>query len=308
MAVRRPLKLDGSNNLVEMSDADINAIKAQCLYLYGASPSVNLSQVASGGNLGTINDTRKTAGAYSTSTTAFVAETSTAEPGTVTVSYARTSSASDNTTEPADTSSVAFPLFNNSGNIQSMTATDLYDTFIYSAIDTLTDGSDRPGTYRIHTATSLTGHTLVSATPVFSDTRANTSLYTAAGIPEATDQPFTVTDFYLFKVNAGSATAYTVPMYARSADYNLQQYSTASFDTLLQNFMRHAASEVVGTRISYNINGTGNNRGSGMTDTILNGAGNYQQLFVNADDYRSQEFPDGTAITAATYYLRITQT
>ena len=58
-----------------MSDADINAIKAQCLYLYGASPSVNLSQVASGGNLGTINDTRKTAGAYSTSTTAFVAET-----------------------------------------------------------------------------------------------------------------------------------------------------------------------------------------------------------------------------------------
>ena len=291
-----------------MSDADINAIKAQCLYLYGASPSVNLSQVASGGTLGTIYDTRKTAGAYSTNITAFVAETSTAEPGTVTVSYARTSSASDNTTEPADTSSVAFPLFNDSGNIKSMTATDLYDTFIYSAIDTLTDGSDRPGTYRIHTATSLTGHTLVSATPVFSDTRADTSLYSAAGIAEALDQPFTVTNFYLFKVNAGSATAYTVPMYARSADYNLQQYSTASFDTLLQNFMRHAASEVVGTRISYNINGTGNNRGSGMTDTILNGAGNYQTYLVNVDDYRSQEFPDGTAITAATYYLRITQT
>ena len=153
----------------------------------------------------------------------------------------------------------------------------------------------------------MTGHTLVSATPVFSDTRADTSLYSAAGIAEALDQPFTVTNFYLFKVNAGSATAYTVPMYARSADYDLQQYSTASFDTLLQNFMRHAASEVVGTRISYNINGTGNNRGSGMTDTILNGAGNYQQLFVNADDYRSQEFPDGTAVTAATYYLRITQ-
>ena len=291
-----------------MSDADINAIKAQCLYLYGASPSVNLSQVASGGTLGTINDTRKTAGAYSTNITAFVAETSTAEPGTVTVGYARTSSASDNTTEPADTSSVAFPLFNDSGNIKSMTATDLYDTFIYSAIDTLTDGSDRPGTYRIHTATSLTGHTLVSATPVFSDTRADTSLYSAAGIAEALDQPFTVTNFYLFKVDAGSATAYTVPMYARSADYDLQQYSTASFDTLLQNFMRHAASEVVGTRISYNINGTGNNRGSGMTDTILNGAGNYQTYLVNVDDYRSQEFPDGTAGTAATYYLRITQT
>lgn len=307
MAVRRPLKLDGSNNLVEMSDADINAIKAQCLYLYGASPSVNLSQVASGGNLGTIYDTRRTAGGWAQSATAFVPETSTAEPGTVTVGYARISQANVATGQPADTSSVAFPLFNNGGNIQAMTATDLYDTFIYSAIDTLTNGADQPGTYRIHTTTSLAGHTLVSATPVFSDTRANTGLYTAAGIPEAVDQPFTVTNYYLFIVNAGSSTAYTVPMYARSADYNLQQYSTGGFNTLLQNFMRHAASAVVGTRISYNINGAGAIRGSGMANTVLNGAGLYQQLFVNADDYRSQEFPNGTATTAGTAFLRITQ-
>ena len=30
-----------------------------------------------------------------------------------------------------------------------------------------------------------------------------------------------------------------------------------------------------------------------MVDTRLNGSGNYQTRFVNADDYRAQEFPNG---------------
>lgn len=306
MAVRRPLKLDGSNNLIEMSDTDLANIRLQCAHLYGLNPSVTVSQVASGGNLGTISDTRRTAGAYSTSVTAFVPETSTAEPGTVTVNYARMSSSAASTSEPADTSNRAFPVWNDSGNIRAMTTTDMYDTFIYPAIDLLTDGTDRPGTFRIHTSTSLAGHTLVSATPVFSDTRANTGLYTAAGIPEALDQPFTVTYFYLFRTNSASAVSYSSPVFITSSSH-LQQYTTGSFDAILEGFTRHAASAVTGTRISYNIDGTGNNRGSGMTNTVLNGVGNYQQLYVNTNDYRSQEFPDGTAVTANTYYLRITQ-
>ena len=42
-----------------------------------------------------------------------------------------------------------------------------------------------------------------------------------------------------------------------------------------------------------------------LRDTKLNGAGNYQTRFVNADDYRAQEFPNGTSTTINTYYLRI---
>ena len=42
-----------------------------------------------------------------------------------------------------------------------------------------------------------------------------------------------------------------------------------------------------------------------MTDTKLDGSGNYQTRFVNANDYRAQEFPNGTAVTANTYRLRI---
>lgn len=307
MAVRTPLRLNGGN-LQEMTTTQINEIKSQVRYLYATDPSVDLGVVASGGNLGTISDTRKTAGAYITRVDRFATEAETAEPGTVTVNYSRIQQSTENTTATADTSSRAFPVFNNNGNIQAMTLTDMYDTFIYPAIDTIADGNDRPGTYRIHTSTSLAGQTLISSTPVFSDTRANTGAYTAAGIPEAVDQPLptSVTDYYLFRVNAGSAISYSPPVFIRS-DNNLQEYSTASFDAILKNCVRHVASEVTGSRIRYSLNGSGNNRGSGMTNTILNGSGNYQTLYVNTDDYRAQEFPDGTAVTANTYYLRIYQ-
>jgi hypothetical protein len=42
-----------------------------------------------------------------------------------------------------------------------------------------------------------------------------------------------------------------------------------------------------------------------MADTKLDGSGNYQTRFVGADDYRAQEFPNGTAQTINTYYLKI---
>ncbi len=45
-----------------------------------------------------------------------------------------------------------------------------------------------------------------------------------------------------------------------------------------------------------------------MTNTILNGSGNYQQRFVNADDYRAQEFPDGTLVAVNTFELNLERT
>jgi hypothetical protein len=51
-----------------------------------------------------------------------------------------------------------------------------------------------------------------------------------------------------------------------------------------------------------------NTRGTGMVDTKLNGDGDYQQEYINTDDYRSQEFPNGSAVTISTYNLRITKT
>jgi hypothetical protein len=306
MAVRTPLKLDGNNNLISMSTTDINNIKSQVRYLYGTNPSVDLSRVSSGGNLGSISDTRLQAGASTTDVTNFDTAAETPNVSTVTINLARISSAQENTSASADNNSVAFPVYNTSGNIRSMSLTDMYDTFIYPAIDTLTNGSDQPGTYRIHTGTSLSGHTLISSSAVYSDTRADISDYTAGGIGETRDQPETITNYYLFRTNSGSAVSYNKPLFIKNSDKNLQQFSTANFDAILKNCVRHVASEVSGSRIRYRLNGSGNVRGSGMTNTILNSS-SYNQRFVNSNDYRTQEFPAGSAITAATHYLRIYQ-
>ena len=45
-----------------------------------------------------------------------------------------------------------------------------------------------------------------------------------------------------------------------------------------------------------------------MANTILNGSGNRQTRFVNADDYRAQEFPNGSPVTINTYKLFIDKT
>jgi len=308
MAVRTPLYYV-SNNLREMTTAMVDSIVDQVIYQYSLNPSVALSVVGSGGNLGTITDTRKQAGSYSTSTTAFPSEATTAEPSTVTVSYSKINSSTASVSTTTDTGKTWPVYYNASGQIQAMNLQDIKDTFLHPAIDLLTAATtttQQAGTYFISTTSSVSGATLVSSTPVFSDTRANTGAYTAGGIPETLDQPTTITNFYLHRVN-GSAPSFTLPYYVNASN-NIQQFTSATFNSLAQEWIRYtAASSADGYSISYNLgtSGSGNTRGSGMGDTILNGSGNYQQLFVNADDYRAQEFPNGTAVTTNTYYLRI---
>ena len=308
MAVRTPLKND-SGNLKQMTSAEVNQIVDQIVYQYSLNPSVALSVVSSGGNLGTITDTRLQAGAASTSTTAFPSEATTAEPSVVTVSYSKINSTTATISPTSDTGKIWPVYYNASGNIQAMSLQDVKDTFLHPAIDLLTAATtttQQAGTYFISSATSVSGSTRVSATPVFSDTRANTSLYTDSGIPETLDQPTTITNYYLYSVN-GSDTAYTIPFFINASN-NLQEYTAATFESLVQGWIRYtAASSTDGYKITYNLgtSGSGNVRGSGMANTILNGSGNYQTLFVNTDDYRAQEFPNGTAVTSSTYYLRI---
>lgn len=306
MAVRSPLYWDGTA-LREMSTSQVNQIVDRAVYTYGSNPSANVSVVASSGNISPgMTDTRMTAGAYSTRVDRFPTEGETAEPGTVTVTYDKISQSNNSVSTPTDTNSKAYPVYWNGTDIQAMNATDVFDTFINSAIGTLVDGNDRSGTYRIHTSTSLSGHTLISGTPVFTDTRANTGAYTAGGIPETLDQPTTISNYYVFRTNQGSAPSFTTPLQIDSSN-NLQEYSSSALDSMLLAELRHHTVNTVGSRILYSVNGTGNNRGSGMVNTKLNGGGNYQTRFVNSNDYRAQEFPNGTATTVSTWFLRITR-
>jgi YD repeat-containing protein len=308
MAVRAPLYYNASNQIQEMTTSMVSDVVDQIVYQYSLNPSVALSVVGSGGSLGTLNDTRLQAGASSTSVSAFPSEATTAEPSTVTVNYSKIDQSTASITPTTDTGKTWPVYYNSSGQIQAMNLTDVKDTFLHPAIDLLTAATtttQQAGTYFISTSTSVAGATEVSgsSTAVFTDTRADTSLYTASGIPETQDQPTTITNYYLHRVN-GSDTSYTLPLLIDSSD-QLQTYPEATFESLTQEWIRYtAASSTDGYSISYSFS-TGTNRGSGMSDTRLNGSGNYQTRFVNANDYRAQEFPNGTATTINTYYLKI---
>lgn len=307
MAVRQPMYWDtASGSMKQMTTAQVNQIVSQVSYQYSLNPSVTLSVVSSGGSLGTISDTRTQAGSYSTRVDRFPTEGETAEPSTVTVNYSKINETVASVSSPAPASGKTLPMYWNGSGLQVMTETDFYNTFIEPAIDTLVSGSTgalQGGTYQIWSSTSLSGNTLISGTPVFTDTRANTGAYTAGEIPETLDQPTTISNFYLFSIN-GSASLFTTPLALRTADNNLQTYTTSDFNTMLQNYVRYAAASRTNYKIRYSYS-TGNNRGSGMTNTKLDGSGNYQTRFVGGDDYRAQEFPNGTAQTVNTYYLKI---
>ena len=308
MAVVKPLFVD-SGNLKEMDSTKVAEIVDQCVYQYSLSPSVALSVVSSSGTLSAINDTRKSAGAQSTSASSFPSEGTTQEPQTVTVTYDKVSETRTAGSPTSDTGKTWPVYYNSSGQIQAMSLTDVKDTFLHPAIDLLASGStgtQQGGTYHVSTSTSVSGSSLVSSTAIFTDTRADTGAYSAGSIPETQDQPTTITNYYLHKIT-GSQITYTEPYFLDGSN-NVKEFTTSAFDTLLQEWMKYTAvSSGDGYSLSYNIgsSGSGNTRGSGMADTILNGSGNYQTRQVNNDDYRAQEFPNGSATTAATYYLRI---
>ena len=304
MAVRTPLYLDGTN-LKQMSSSMISNIKSRCVYMYGANPSVDIAVVGSGGNISpSMTDTRTQAGAYGESSVNF--NFSIAGVSTVTVNYDRITQNVESVSQPGDTNNIRNFLYQSDGNIYAMSNTDMYDTFYNDVLNTIVDGSDRPGTYRIATSTSQSNMTLVSSTPVFQDTRANTAVYTSGGIPETLDQPTTITNYYVHRVNQSimSNPSINSAMYIRS-DGNLQQYTDNEINTILQNDIRYWANQ----KIRYSVNGTGNNRGSGMSNTKLNSS-TRANLQVGPSGhfstrYRSQQFPSGTAVTDNTYYLRI---
>ena len=311
MAVRSPLKND-SGNVKEMSSAEVTQIVNQIVYQYSLNPSVSLSVVSSGGSLGTITDTRLQAGAMSQTNSSFPSEGTTAEPSIVTVNYDKVSQTIASVSPTADSGKTFPAYYNASGHIQAMSLQDVKDTFLHPAIDLLIAGtttSQQAGTYHISTTSGVSGSTIVSATPIFLDTRADTSAYSNVGLENASgetlDQPTTITNFYLQRID-GSDTSYTNPFFINAGN-NLQEFSPATFKSLMQGWIRQtAAASSDGHKITYNLgaSGSGDTRGTGMSDTRLNGSGDYQTRQVS-DDYRAQEFPDGTPTSISTYYLRI---
>jgi len=310
MAIVRPLILTGSNDLIEMTDAQIDDVRDRCRYLYGGNPSVTLTYASTGNLSPQMRDNRKTAGADADSISAIPSSSVTDDIGSTHVDYDHINQNFAGTSATPDTNNIAFPIYYDGSDLKAMSITDFRDTFILPAIDTLTSASNQPGMFRIHNATGLGGYTRIGSTAqfVFEDTRADADAYTAAGIPEALDQPTTINKYYIFRKDNISAPSMETMLFVRNSDNNLQQYDQSGIDGLLENEIRNCAENVAGTRIRYNINGTGTTMGTSMVDTRLDGTGDHEGIEVGLDDYRAQEFPNGNPQTVSTWTLKVKQT
>jgi len=321
MAVRRPLYYD-SGNLREMTDTQIAQIKARMFWSYVSNPSVSLTVVNSGGSLGTITDTRLQAGAVSTSVSSTPTEAETAEPSIVNVAIARIQQTIASDPNPATTPTQYPAYYTADGNVRAMNLQDMYDTFAIEVFDggwTAADGSTvfpsllAAEIYTIHTTTSLTDYTSVpgpdgsTIIPIFTDTRADVAAYDVNNIPEAQDQPTTIQNYYLLKKDVPALPA--LPSMVRvNTDGNVVAMTSGAIDTAIGAAIRYLIQAETGYKIRYgygvNGSGTGTPVGSAMTDSRLDGSGNYQTLFVGADDYRAQEFPDGSQQVINVYTLK----
>lgn len=300
MAVRTPLYINSDGDLQEMTTSMINVLKDAAVFWHASSVGTVVGVVASGGNMQALLDKRKIAGIALQRVDRFPTSGETGDAADIVITYQRMNVTSNLGSVQTDSGVSNFCYYDGS-DVVAMTNTDMYDTIFSPAIDMIVDGTDRDGTYRIGTTTSISGMTLVSSLPVFTDTRANVGAYTAGGIAETNDQPTTITNYYLHVVNQGygGIPSVTLPAQVTSVG-DIQTMETSAFGTFMNLNMKYW----VGEKVRYNINATGNNRGSAMVDTKMNGS-NYQTRFVNVNDYRAQEFPGGSAVTESTSHLRI---
>jgi len=313
MAVRTPL-YNNAGNIQEMSAPQIQQLRDFIKYRFYTLNPVDLQVDVGNGTIGSISDTRLQAGAASTSATAFPSEATTAEPSVVTVTQNNIRQVLATTPTLTNDTGNLYPVYYDSqNNIQAMNLQDMKDTLIHPVIDDFASSSDttsQAGTFFISTSsTAATNQEVVSATPVYTDTRADTSAYTAGGIGETLDQPTNITQYYLHRNKPLSswASGFTFPFKIRS-DNDLQVYPTTDFQTMVDNLITYTVlASTDGYTIRYELGTSTANysKGTGIADTRLNGSGNYQTRFVNANDYRAQEFPDGSPTTINTYYLRI---
>lgn len=313
MAIRTPVYFDGTD-IVDMTSTQLENIYNYAKYLYSQNKSVSLSYVASGGNLGTINDTRNissstfaNAGGYPTSDA--ISNYNSVVPD-ITVGYSCINQNRTAVSLTVDSNNIKFPMYRDASNdLVAMTDSDFIDTFCVPALRTYrtTDTTEDSfgGIFHIQTTTSFAGSTIVNANPVFIDTRWGGS----TGVDRTQDQPITVTSFYLYEktFNSINQKDFDIPALVYDSTGDIYTDDSAGFSTILEQMVRWTASHGVGGRITYQY-GSGNaQRGTSITDTRLNSYTTSTQ-FSSADNYRAQTHPAGSVVTYNTYYLGITVT
>ena len=320
MAVVNPLFINSDNDLQEMTDAQVVLHRQKAIYQYSLDPSALLTVVSdSGANMAAITDTRLQSGPSATSVSSF--QSTSAPSATTDVSFDKINFAYDTSSDQTeDTDNRAFPIYRNSnGDIQAMTLDDMKDTFLHPAIDLMVvadasaDDANAAGTYRIHTASSLTDFTEVSgaSTAIFTDTTSTGFAAVSIGTSGTTQtgSASTVQSYYLQRRNGTDIDISSIKLASITSNGDIQEYSDGGA-TLLGNWLKYTAGQSTdGYKITYAIGAgvSGTQRGTSMLNKQLGSAVLSTRLF-NIDDYRAQQMPSGTSTTTNTYIFTINKT
>jgi len=161
---------------------------------------------------------------------------------------------------------------------------------------------------------------------VFADTTANLAGYLASniGVAGTYQDVFNTTTYYLQRVDSNYATqakfgplGYRTPLvidYAQSTRQSqtpagLRHMTYAEFDTLFSPLIKHAIANETGYIVNYNINGNGTRQGTQIANRQRVGVnGAYTKYAATDDDYRAQEFPNGTIIVQNAWDLNLERT
>ena len=319
MAVVKPLFINSDNNLQEMTDAQVLLHRQKAIYQYSLDPSALLTVVSnSGANMAAITDTRLKSGVSVVSVSADPSASTSAPSATTDVSFDKINFAYDTSSgQTEDSDNRAFPIYRNSdGDIRAMSLDDMKDTFLHPAIDLMVvadasaDDSNVAGTYRIHTASSLTDFTEVSGanTAIFTDT--TSTGFAAGSIGTAgstqTGSSSSVQSFFLLRRNGTDVDTNSIKLAQINSDGDIQEYSDGGTE-LLGNWLKFTAGQSGdGYKITYAIGASvsGTQRGSAITNKQL-GSTVTSTTLVDANDYRAQQFPSGSATVTNTYLFKI---
>jgi len=326
----------GAYGLREMTTQEFNEFKKWIRFLWVRNKTVTLTYVASGGNLGAMIDTRYQAGAYQTDVTNFDTQAETPDISEVPTTWDKinlnydTSVAMPNVKDYAPSRPLRLGTTPSTrGKIYEYSHAELGELIAEAigevgggGVPTMTVG--RIGGYSIFRQDNVPsgnhddGATFTDMGRVFEDTIANAAAYTAAGIPETLDQPLALDNanrWNLYSMDTPATVSTPVELLYRDTNGGVREWSLANMQQFFEPAAQHiAANGYNGAgdgKLIWYIHGLG---GSGsiypvideMADERLNGssAAGYTQYYVNTDDYRTQEFPNGTAQVVSTYSLR----
>ena len=312
----------------EMPTQGMNAIHDFASYVLSTNPAVRLEVDTANGTLMSgqpFVDTYYIAGAYTTRVDRFSTEAETPNVSQATDNYSRLRIIRDTPSLPTgDANNLQYPLYlyddNGTTQLRTMTRQDFIDSFVTPALSRVltsayfdgSTGQGNGGIYFLTTSTNPANGTLVSNTPVAVNGVADLAAYTSSGIPEGVNN--TNINYYIAKCTPDPISfsiynidTFDLPIYFDAGVEQIKVHTPTSWANLLNPFLRYYTGNTgTGYTVDYNMSGNGAQVGTTYTDTRRTPTGTgYTTRYVNTNDYRTQEFPTGTASTISANTKRL---